>query len=133
PAAADPTFWSYNGASYEDRRDWLQHAGPGFAQRNYLGMNASDYGGGTPVVDVWRRDVGLGVGAVDPRPRVVAVPLDVNGDGARIAVECDTPITLAPRQEFTTPETFVAVHRGDFFATLATYRDVMADRGLRSP
>ena len=29
-------------------------------------MNASDYGGGTPIVDVWRRDVGIGVGHVEP-------------------------------------------------------------------
>ena len=34
----------------------------GFRQENFLGMNATDYGGGTPVVDVWRRDVGLAVG-----------------------------------------------------------------------
>jgi hypothetical protein len=27
-------------------------------------MNASDYGGGTPVVDVWRPDVGIAVGHV---------------------------------------------------------------------
>ena len=28
-------------------------------------MNDSDYGGGTPVVDVWRRDVGLAIGHVE--------------------------------------------------------------------
>ena len=33
-------------------------------------MNPSDYGGGTPIVDVWRRDVGLAVGHVEPRPKV---------------------------------------------------------------
>ena len=31
-----------------------------FSQENYLGMNSDDYGGGTPVIDVWRRDVGIG-------------------------------------------------------------------------
>ena len=35
-------------------------------------MNASDYGGGTPIVDVWRRDVRVAVGHVEPRPRLVS-------------------------------------------------------------
>ena len=133
PATGDPAYWSYNGASYEDRRDWVQPAGPGFMQRNFMGMNASDYGGGTPVVDVWRRDVGFAVGHVETHPRLVSLPLDVTADGAAIAVEGDISITLAPGEEFTTPETFVAVHRGDHFATLTTYRGVMADRGLEAP
>ena len=47
----------------------------GFAQDNYQGMNASDYGGGTPVVDVWRRGLGLAVGHVEPSPRLVSLPV----------------------------------------------------------
>ena len=57
-------YWTYAGASHADRRDWVQPVKRGFEQRNFMGMNASDYGGGTPVVDVWRRDVGLAVGHV---------------------------------------------------------------------
>ena len=49
----------------------------GFSQQNYLGMNASDYGGGTPIVDVWRRDVGIGVGHVEPRPRLISLPVSM--------------------------------------------------------
>ncbi len=52
--ARAPAFWCYSGATYEDRRDWVQPVGPGFAQDNFLGMEASDYGGGTPIVDVWQ-------------------------------------------------------------------------------
>ena len=57
-------YWSFSGASYADRRDWVQPLHDGFDQRNFMGMNATDYGGGTPVVDVWRRDCGLAVGHV---------------------------------------------------------------------
>jgi alpha-galactosidase len=126
-------FGSFSGASHEDRRDWVQRAAPGFAQRNFMGMNAADYGGGTPVVDVWRRDVGLAVGHVETRPRLVALPLTVTATGSRVAVECEVAITLAPGERFTTPDTFVAVHRGDYYATLVRYREVMAERGLRAP
>jgi alpha-galactosidase len=133
PKAGEPAFWSYSGASHEDRRDWVQAAAPGFTQRNFMGMNASDYGGGTPVVDVWRRDVGLAVGHVESRPRLLALPLEVTSEGAGIAVDCDAAVTLAPGETFDTPQTFVAIHRGDYFATLVAYREIMADEGLRAP
>src|SRR5262249_51167615 len=51
----EPAFWSYQSGSYEKRPDWVLPLRSGFHQENYLGMNASDYGGGTPVVDVWRK------------------------------------------------------------------------------
>ena len=41
-------FWSYQSGSYEKRPNWIVPLRVGFKQENYLGMNASDYGGGTP-------------------------------------------------------------------------------------
>jgi alpha-galactosidase len=131
PAAGDkPGYWSFSGASYEDRRDWVQPVGKDFEQRNFMGMNASDYGGGTPVVDVWRRNWGLAVGHVETVPKLVALPLTMTDDGARIAVECDQPATLQPGESFSTFQTFLAVHRGDYFATLDAYRRILAERGM---
>ena len=123
-------YWSFSGASYEDRRDWVQPVRGGLDQRNFMGMNASDYGGGTPVVDVWRRDYGLAVGHVETVPKLVALPLTMTEAGARLAVECDRTLTLAPGEGFSTFETFVAVHRGDYFATLDAYRRLLAERGM---
>src|SRR5678809_458301 len=57
--AKEPAFWSYQSASYESRPDWVLPVERGYERPNFLGMNAADYGGGTPVLDVWRRDVGL--------------------------------------------------------------------------
>src|SRR6202040_1507191 len=105
-----PGYWSFSGASYPDRRDWVQPVSAEFDQRNFMGMNASDYGGGTPVVDVWRRDFGLAVGHVETVPKLVALPLTATTAGARIAVECDCAVALAPGESFSTFETFVAVH-----------------------
>ena len=62
---AEPKFWSYCGSTHEDRRDWVQPVKAGFSQENYMGMTASDYGGGTPIVDVWRRDCGIAVGHLE--------------------------------------------------------------------
>jgi alpha-galactosidase len=123
-------YWSFSGASYQNRRDWVQQVRGGFDQRNFMGMNASDYGGGTPVVDVWRRDYGLAVGHVETVPKLVALPLTMTADGARVAVECDQAVTLAPGESFSTFDTFVAVHRGDYFATLDAYRRILSQRGM---
>ena len=34
----------------------------GFYEKNFMGMNASDYGGGIPVIDLWRKDAGIAIG-----------------------------------------------------------------------
>jgi alpha-galactosidase len=128
-----PTFWSWHGASHEDRRDWIRPIDPGFEQRNYMGMNASDYGSGTPVVDVWRRDAGLAVGHLETVPKLVSIPVTATAAGATMQVEYEyeTPLKLDVGQSVQTFETFVAVHQGDCFATLATYRAALADKGLK--
>ena len=123
-------YWSFSGATYVDRRDWVQQLHDGFDQRNFMGMNAPDYGGGTPVVDIWRRDCGLAVGHVETVPKLVSLPITVTAAGARMAVECSHAVRLAPGEGLTTFETFVSVHRGDFFATLGSYRRILAERGM---
>ena len=128
--ARAPQFWCYSGASYEDRRDWVQPVEPGFAQDNFLGMAASDYGGGTPIVDVWRRDGGLAVGHVETTPRRVSLPVEGQRAAARVAVCGRDKHNLKPGERFETPQTFVAVHEGDYFAVLNRYRLLMSERGL---
>ncbi|HZQ93446.1 MAG TPA: glycoside hydrolase family 36 protein [Candidatus Sulfotelmatobacter sp.] len=130
-----PAFWSYQSGSYEKRPDWLVPLHANFRQENFLGMNASDYGGGTPVVDVWRRDVGAAVGHVDPRPRLVSLPVSMPDSAhARIAVNYQHAGTLEPGETLSTLRTFVAVHQGDYFRTLVDYRRFMMKRqGFQAP
>lgn len=125
-------FWSFSGASHEDRRDWVQPVLAGFKQPNFMGMNASDYGGGTPVVDVWRRDVGLAVGHLERTPRLVALPIEANAGGVRVAVESTQVLALAAGESLSSLTSFVTVHRGDYFVTLDGYRRLMSERGLQA-
>ena len=130
--SAKVPFWSFQSGSYERRPNWLVPLRTGFAQQNYLGMNASDYGGGTPIVDVWRRDVGIGVGHVEPRPRLISLPVSMpNARQARIGVQYRHDQTLAPGESFHTFRTFVSVHDGDYFQTLLTYRRFMLKQGFQ--
>lgn len=132
-ARGGPAFWSYQGGSYPNRPDWVRPLRVGFAQRNFMGMNASDYGGGTPVVDVWRRDVGVAVGHLAPVPRLVSLPVSMDARGATAGIEEEVGRTLAPGQSLGTGATFVAVHRGDHFVPLVAYRTFMAKVGVKIP
>ncbi len=132
PRVGQPAFWSYQSGSYEKRPNWILPLHTSFQQENYQGMNASDYGGGTPIIDVWRRDVGIAVGHVEPRPKLVSLPVSMPDAGhAKIAVRFTKPIALDPGESFHTFRTFVAVHRGDYFRVLADYRRFMMNQGFR--
>ncbi len=128
-----PPFWSYCGSTHADRRDWVQPVRPGFSQENFMGMTASDYGGGTPVIDVWRRDGGLAIGHLHTTPQLISLPLSCDDTGASVSAAATLERRLAPGGTLEPPEMFVATHGGDYFTVLDSYRQVMAVRGLKSP
>ena len=127
-----PAFWSYQSGSYEKRPNWILPLRTNFQQENYQGMNASDYGGGTPIIDVWRRDVGMAVGHVEPRPKLVSLPVSMpDAVHAKIAIRFTKDISLSPGESFHTFRTFVAVQQGDYFRALADYRRFMMKQGFQ--
>jgi alpha-galactosidase len=131
-AGPGPAFWSYQSGSYEKRPNWIVPLRTGFHQENYLGMNASDYGGGTPIIDVWRKDVGLAVGHIEPMPRLISLPVSMpDAKHVRVSVRSAREQTLQPGESFRTLRTFVSVHRGDYFRSLAEYRRLMMRRGFQ--
>jgi len=132
PPVLGPAFWSYQSGSYEKRPNWVLPLRAGFRQENYLGMNASDYGGGTPIVDVWRKDAGLAVGHVEPGPRLISLPVAMpDASHARVAVRSTKERILEPGESFHTLRTFVSVHQGDYFRTLTEYRRLMMRQGFQ--
>ena len=129
----EPAFWSFCGSTHEDRRDWVQPVRPGFQQQNFMGMSASDYGGGTPIVDVWRKSWGIAIGHLETTPRLVSMPLTCSAGALDLAMTAPVKRVLQPGEQFNTPETFVATHTGDYFAVLDAYRRIMGVRGIASP
>ena len=129
---ASPAFWSFQSGSYERRPDWVLPITPGFRQDNYMGMNASDYGGGTPVTDVWRKDVGVAVGHIAPVPKLVSLPVvaDSSGQRATVGVHYEEQRSLSPGDTLTTFKTFVSVHQGDYYAPLKQFSQLMQQNGL---
>jgi alpha-galactosidase len=130
-ATDEAVFWSYQSGSYEDRRDWVLPLQAGFKQENFMGMNATDYGGGTPVVDVWCKDMGIGVGVVEKTLKLVSLPVlcpSVANAFMSITYKCDK--NLNPGDSLMTFRTFVMVHHKDYFSTLAEFRRFMMQQGI---
>jgi alpha-galactosidase len=132
-ADAPGGFWSFSGATHEDRRDWVQPLKADFDQRNSLSMAASDYGGGIPMANIWRRDAGLAVGHVEPIPRLLDLPVRKTTKGASIAIEGAKELKLEPGQALSTDRTFLVAHTGDHFAPLSQYRKFLEDEGIVAP
>jgi alpha-galactosidase len=132
-AQSEPPFWCFCGSTHADRRDWVQPVRPGFEQQNFMGMSASDYGGGTPIVDVWRRNGGIAIGHLETTPQLVSLPVSCQADALNLAITAPLKRVLQPGGQWNPPATFIATHGGDYFSVLDTYRRIMASRGIASP
>jgi alpha-galactosidase len=135
PSNDTTAFWSFQGSSHADRRDWIQKVTPGFYEKNFMGMNASDYGGGIPVIDLWRKDAGLAIGNTEAVAKLVSLPVDFDkyAHAVNISVqyEYSKPQILRPNDTLSTFETFVSVHQKDCFATLRNFSKFMQTKGIR--
>ena len=136
-AGDQPCFWSFQGQSTEDRADWILPVEDGFAQRNFMGMNNSDYGGGVPVVCLWRRDAGVMVGHIESHPELVSLPVAKRPgeDFASVGIErvYDSPVVLQPGQSLQTCEAFISVFTGDCFGALRSYAKLLEAKGVVMP
>ena len=139
--APDPCFWSFQGQSTSAREDWILPIDDAFYQRNYMGMNPADdhvdYGGGVPVVCLWRRDAGVIIGHLEPTPQIVSLPVEKKAgqDHADIAVvkEFDEPVVLAPDAALDTYTCFIGFYAGDCFGALRNYAQLLDKVGVKMP
>lgn len=130
-----PSFWSFQGSSSRERRDWILPVDSSCFQRNYMGMNNSDYGGGIPVSDLWRKDAGIAIGHVELVPQMVSLPVekDKYDNWAGISIEYEYPHLIAFNKGDTLKSltTFVSVHTGDCYSTLKAYSEFMQASGIK--
>ena len=136
PSNDTTKFWSFQGSSSGARADWILKVNHGFYQKNYLGMNDADYGGGIPVTDIWRPDAGIAIGHVETVPRLVSLPVDYdqNKGTANISIEYEYPgdrHTFKPNDTLFTYQTFVSIHQKDCFSTLRQFAQFMDAKGIK--
>lgn len=128
--------WTFQPSSTSERKDWAFPVENGFYQRNYLGMNDSDYGGGIPMVCLWTKDRSISVGLAEPTIKLVSMPVDRKGNvtRARIRQDFETPVILQPGDTLRSFRQFVMEGTGDFFQPLRNYTSYMKETfGFASP
>jgi alpha-galactosidase len=130
-----PDFWSFQASSTGARKSWILPVDTGFYQKNYMGMNDPDYGGGIPVLDLWRKDIGIAIGHASLKPELASLPVSMGKDDnySTIGIEYAVNDTLHPGDTLKTLETFVTVHTSDCFSTLKQYAAFMAKKGIVMP
>lgn len=134
---SDSPVWSFQPTSTKRRADWILEVGPGYYQENYLGMNDTDYGGGIPMVNMWRRDGGVFTGISEMTLKLISMPVQwlPSDDYASVSLAYTLPRrrTLAPGETFETYESFIGVHTGDFYNPLNSFTNLMESRGMEFP
>ena len=127
--ASDETVWSFQPTSTAHREDWILPVDESFYQKNYLGMNHTDYGGGIPMVTLWRRDANLSVGLVEPNLKLISMPVKKvrYEDFVTMSLlqEFEYPVELAKDDTVETWNQFISVGKGDFFNPLSQFSKYM--------
>ena len=123
----DPV-WSLQPSSTAERKDWVLPVGKDFYQRNFLGMNDPDYGGGIPLVCLWSPDANLSVGVAEPVMRQVSLPVQRTGKTVTALVRQDfpEPVVLQPGDTLRAVKQLTINSQGDFFKPLRTFAAYMA-------
>ncbi len=134
---ADTMMWSFQGGTTEERSDWIRPVSKGFYRENYLGMTSSDYGGGIPVTDIWRRDVGIAIGHLNMFPLRVSLPVESDNEvkGVEISIQKNykEALTFKNGDTLQLPQTFTIVHTGDCFTSLREFSKFMQKKGIHFP
>ena len=135
---SDTVVWSFQPTSTSRRLDWASEVKQGYYKKNYLGMNNSDYGGGIPMTNIWRRDGGIAIGITEPVLKMISMPVEwkQSEDFGRIALtyEYTNRYTLAPGDTLRVFDSFISVHKGDYFDPLYQFTRFMeSERGMEFP
>jgi len=124
-------FWSFQGGSYEQRYDWIFPLTKDYSRNNYQGMNAPDYGGGMPVVDLWTKDQGIAFASLSKTPELISLPLKVNADNeVQFKITKEKDLELKPGEEYNLLPFAIIFHHGDYFNGLRTFSNLMQKDGF---
>jgi alpha-galactosidase len=133
-------MWAFFGSSLKWGKDDVLSIPAKFSQENPFGApvktkdDSGSVGGGIPVVAFWTRNTGLAVGHIETLPLAISIPAKTTANGrVETAVKISADVTLKPGESFSTPRTFVAVYRGDYFEPLSTWSHAVEKEGLTRP
>ena len=120
-------IWSFQPTSSGERKDWILELDKGCYQKNYLGMNGPDYGGGIPMICLWTPETNISVGLAEPVLRLVSMPVKRSGKRAEACIRQDfeEPLVLSPGDTLKSYSQFIMTSSGDFFNPLRSFSQYM--------
>ncbi|MDP9339167.1 MAG: alpha-galactosidase [Acidobacteriota bacterium] len=138
--AAPHEMWSFFGSSLKWGKDDVLPIPAKFEQQNPFGapVDTKDdlgrVGGGIPVVAFWTRTMGEAIGHIETLPLIISIPVNTTKDG-RVAAGVTFPANtvLKPGEVYSTPRTFVAVYKGDYYEPLSMWSNAVEREGLARP
>jgi len=124
------SFWSFQPESTPERKDWIQPITENYFQINFQGMNAPDYGGGIPLIDLWTKKQGIAIGNLSTHYEHISLPTKSNISGVKIWLIDSTKITLAPNGEYDYSPIALILHKGDYYNALKIFSQLLEKRGF---
>ena len=138
--AAPHEMWSFYGSSLKWGKDDVLSVPAKFSQENPFGApvevegDLGRVGGGIPVVAFWTRSVGEAIGHIETLPLVLSIPVETtNDERVRASVRLPAKATLKIGEIYSTPRTFLAVYKGDYYEPLSVWSNVVEREGLARP
>jgi alpha-galactosidase len=133
-------LWTFQGSSLKWGKDEIFPMPAKFSQDNPFGAAVASkddlgyLGGGIPVVAFWSRDVGEAIGHVETLPMTLSVPVKTTSGGeVEAGVQVPANTVLKPGEVFSTPRTFLAIYKVDFYKPLSLWSKVVEKEGLERP
>jgi alpha-galactosidase len=133
-------MWSFFGASLKWGKDDVLPIPAKFSQQNPFGTpvevkdDLGRVGGGIPVVAFWTRNVGEAIGHIETLPLALSIPVQTGADQrVTAAVQLPANSTLKPGEVYSTPRTFLAIYKGDYFEPLNLWSNMVEREGLARP
>jgi alpha-galactosidase len=138
-AVQDPSkkpyeLWSFQGSSEDWGKNDVLPLKASFHQQNVMGSPVNEgHGGGIPVVAFWTNRAGVAVGHLETLPLAMSIPVSAASDG-RVQVAVDlNEVTIKPGEVYSSPRTFVAVFKGDYYEPLRMYSKALQQEGWQLP
>ena len=137
--AAPHEMWSFFGSSLKWGKDDVLPVPAKFSQENPFGAPVevkgdSSVGGGIPVVAFWTRSVGEAIGHIETLPLVLSIPVETAKDQRVLAsVRMPAKTTLKAGDVYSTPRTFLAIYKGDYYEPLSLWSNAVEREGLARP
>ena len=137
PSVRPFAMWSFYGSSEKWGKDNVLLVSRNFARENPMEQvmkGDPGTGGGIPVVAFWTAKMGEAVGHLETLPLALDMPVRVVRDEhVDASVELKPEQKLQPGDIYSTPVTFLALFRGDYYEPLRMYSDALGAQGWKIP